>query len=259
VQGAGIYLRLSAPLRNGQSFTLKFKKVIAARIVCLLCARGPLAVSIPSLFDTLRAMPTRIMTFDINSIYAVFRTWTRTYICVEVHKRKLPVGADRDAASTIIGVGRIALERTAIKHRSPYPVFWCAPHAMSLAILARGFLLQTSATLSATIFQTTTKDNMMALALAKAQPQYGSILVYTNIAKHSQTTKDVARQILSSFAWNWDNLWGIIAHSKSPYKTCSSQGRPRIAAWYLCVLYSSIIAQLCGFWRVNSLTVGGTE
>lgn len=183
------------------------KNIVISLIVALFFIGCPSAIA--------RGIPQVI----VNAIYAVLCSWARTHIIKEIHKALAPSLADRNALAPIVFIPLIALATTTIKYIVINMPFLCFAHTVTPRLISCGFPSQASATSRVATLKIVGGLSDFCSAFAAAKPKGLTLLTLANIAKHSKTSIDTARNISGLFCWQWDNLWGMIIHSNSPFST----------------------------------------
>lgn len=142
----------------------------------------------------------RVALVIINAMNAVLWRWALPYVCQKSGEVIHPSFADRDPPSAVIFPCRRVLIQTALLHRTPRLVFWCAPPS-GVAVRDRRAAVFTplDSETPARLCSRWWSDNdfFLAAAVASCDPISGAFRSWVAMRKtdHRQTTKAITGSV----------------------------------------------------------------
>lgn len=211
-QGKPRYTYFSAPLRDSQSFALKFKESICPRIIRLLLWCGPPAI--------LRKIPQII----VDAVDTIFRAWTRAHIVNEVFGAILPSFANGNTSTSIECVALRSRIGAAVNHRVPTVISRYVTKTKSCVSFRELLTMQATTALGFAMNHVVYVGNDFVAAITCKQPSGDIATVFANVTNSDKASESLAgnifnlvsyrhngRQIIGDNCKKWE--LGSIIHS----------------------------------------------
>jgi hypothetical protein len=243
------------PLGKIQFLPVVFNNMISARIVSLFLICCPSAIV------------WKISQSVVYSLYTVLGTWTIADIGKKLFEAILPFLANSNSATTVTSIGFVSDTAATVNNSKPNTIFNCIAQAVTSSLVSSHISAKATATTGVARCHVMRKGNDTIAAITLAKPARNFALLFAYPAKHAQASKPLTRQVFNMLAWYWHNrrkivrdnckkwqLWGIVVVHENLHFSCQARGDSQSSPGIFAFTTPSIIAQLRGFWRVNSLT-----